>query len=79
VFRLKKRIVNSLVERVTIDRHRNLKVKIRLNLLDIPDTDSGSEIESGSGPSSDAVHFEKAGIYTRIPDIYPAGQIRLRL
>lgn len=57
IFNLKKRIVNSLVERVTIDRERKLTVKIRLNLLDIPDTNPGQE--------SGAVHFGKVGIYTR--------------
>lgn len=41
IFNLKKWIVNSLVERVTIDRERKLTVKIRLNLLDTPDTNLG--------------------------------------
>lgn len=56
IFNLKKWIVNSLVERVTIDRERKLTVKIRLNLLDTPDTNPGQE--------SGAVHFGKVGIYT---------------
>lgn len=56
IFNLKKWIVNSLVERVTIDRERKLTVKIRLNLLDTPDTNPGQE--------SGALHFGKVGIYT---------------
>jgi hypothetical protein len=62
---LKKRIVDTFVKRVTIDKDRELSVEVWLNLLDI--------IEEA--PHSSAVHFGKDGIYTRIPDIYPAGQL----
>ena len=55
IFRLKKRIVNTLVERVDIDENRELTVRIRLNLLDITD----------GGPESPAVHFGQFGTYTR--------------
>lgn len=34
-FLLKKRVVDTLVERIDIDKERNLNVHIRLNLLDI--------------------------------------------
>ena len=54
IFRLKNRIVNSLVERVNIDENRELTVRIRLNLLDITDP----------GPEAPAVHFGQFGIYS---------------
>lgn len=54
-FRLKNRIVKTLVERVTIDKDRELTVTIRLNLLDITEAE----------PVSGAVHLDKSGIYTR--------------
>jgi hypothetical protein len=72
VFLLKKRTVDTLVERVTIDKNRNVNVQIRLNLLGILDEDSGK-----NDPS--AVQIEKAGIYTRIFDMYRAGQIIVEL
>ena len=69
IFRLKKRVVDTLVKRITIDRDRELSVEIRLNLLDIIEKE----------PNSSAVHFGKDGIYTRIPDMYPAGTILVTL
>lgn len=39
IFLLKKRIVNALVERVTIDKERNLMVQIRLDLFDLESND----------------------------------------
>lgn len=39
VFLLKKQIIDTLVERVTISKDRELKVEIRLNLLEILDKD----------------------------------------
>jgi hypothetical protein len=69
IFRLKKRVVDTLVKRITIDRDRELSVEIRLNLFDI--------IEEA--PQSSAVHLGKDGIYTRIPDIHLAGQLFLEL
>jgi len=55
IFRLKKRIVNTLVERVNIDENRELTVRIRLNLLDVTE----------AGPDSGAVHLGEFGIYSR--------------
>jgi hypothetical protein len=55
IFRLKKRIVKPLVERVNIDENRELTVRIRLNLLDVTE----------AGPDSGAVHLGEFGIYTR--------------
>jgi hypothetical protein len=58
LFRLKKRIEDTFVKRVTIDKDRELSVEIRQNLLDI--------IEEV--PHSSAVYFGKDGIlypYTR--------------
>ena len=54
IFRLKKRGVDTLVKRITIDRARELSVEIRLNLLDIIEEE----------PQSSAIHLGKAGIYT---------------
>ena len=62
---MKKRIANSLVEKVTIDRNCKLTVKIRLNLLDIPEMNSGSDLEINSKTRPNAVHFEKVGTYIR--------------
>ena len=69
IFRLKKRIVDTLVKQITIDRDRELSVEIRLNLLDIIEEES----------QSSAVHLGKDGIYTRIPDLYSAGAILVTL
>ena len=46
IFVLRKRVIDTLVERVEIDRDRNLFIKIRLNLLDIlrKDAESGGSI-----------------------------------
>lgn len=55
IFRLKKWIVNALVERVNIDENRKLTVRIRLNLLDVTE----------ASPDSRAVHPGEFGIYTR--------------
>ena len=55
IFRLRKRTVNSLVERVIIDEKRELTIRIRLNLLDITD----------DGPESHAVHPGQYGTCTR--------------
>lgn len=59
VFLLKKRIVDTLVERVEIDRERNLHVQIRLNLLDILRKDARNGTTAGVQNSEDE-------IYTRI-------------
>ncbi len=47
VFLLKKRVVDTLVERVEIDRERNLHVQIRLNLLDILRKDARNGTTAG--------------------------------
>ena len=72
VFLLKKQIVDTLVHRATIDRNRKIMVDIRLNLLAILDQDAKSTM-------LDLAYIGKGETYTRIPDMYPAGQIRLRL
>lgn len=72
VFLVKKRAIDTLVERVQIDRERNLQVQIRLNLLEIIGKDAQNETIA-------AAHFREGETYARIPDMYPAGLIRLRL
>jgi len=67
IFVLKKRVIDTLVERVEIDIDRNLFVQIRLNLLDILRKDAES-----AGSTAGVQNFE-VGIYTRIPDMYRAG------
>ena len=67
---LKKKIVDTLVEKVTIDKDRTLHVHIRLNLLRILEDDANSD-----GPNSPAVPTEKVGIYTRIHGFYRARQV----
>ncbi len=47
VFLLKKRVVDTLVERVEIDKERNLHVQIRLNLLDILGKDARNGTTAG--------------------------------
>ena len=69
IFRLKKRVVDTLVKRITIDRDRELSVEIRLNLLDIIEEE----------PQSSAVHLGKGEIYTRIPDLYPIAIVTIEL
>lgn len=63
VFVLKKRVVDTLVERVDIDIDRNLSVQIRLNLLDILRKDA----ESG-GSTAGVQNFE-VGTYTHTRSI----------
>ncbi len=69
IFLLKKQVVNTLVERVTIDLGRELTVTLRLNLIKI--------LEGGS--SAGAVHLRQFGIYTRIHDMCRAGQLSIVL
>ena len=73
LFLLKKRIVDTLVERVTIDKNREVKVEIRLNLLQILD-----EEDSESNDPSE-LYSRRGGIYTRIFDICRAGQVLVEL
>jgi hypothetical protein len=70
---LKKRIVDTLVERIEIDKDRNLFVQIWLNLLGILRKDA----ESG-GSTAGVQNFE-VGTYTRTHDICRAGCIVLTL
>jgi hypothetical protein len=72
VFLLKKRVVDTLVERIEIDRERNLHVQIRLNLLDILRKDAHNETNAG-------VQNSEGEICSRISDLYPAGQVFIRL
>jgi len=62
VFRLKKEIVDTLVEKVTIDQDRTLHVHIRLNLLRILEEDANK-----GGPNAPAVSIQSGGTYTRKP------------
>ncbi len=57
VFLVKKRAIDTLVERIQIDRERNLQVQIRLNLLEIIGKDAQNETTA-------AVHFREGEIYT---------------
>jgi len=62
IFRLKKEIVDTLVEKVTIDQDRMLHVHIRLNLLKILEEDANS-----SDPNSPAASIRSAGTCNHIP------------
>ncbi len=73
MFLLKKKVVDTLVERVTISKDREMNVEIRLDLTTILDQDTGLE------NLSSVAYSRRGEIYTRIPDMHPAGQIRLRL
>jgi hypothetical protein len=75
VFMLKKRVIDTLVERIEIDKDRNLHVQIRLNLLDILRNDA----ESGGSTSPAGVQNFEVGTYTRIHDICRAGQILVQI
>ncbi len=63
VFLLKKQTVDTLVERVTINKNREIKVEIRLNLLAILDQDAGS------GNPNPGAYSRRGEIYTRIRSI----------
>ncbi len=56
VFLVKKKVVDTLVERIQIDRERNLQVQIRLNLLEIIGKDAQDETTA-------AVQFREGGTY----------------
>ena len=73
LFLLKKQVVDTLVERVTIGKDREIKVEIRLDLLAILDHDASLH------KISPAAYSRRAEIYTRIPDLYRAGQILVQL
>jgi hypothetical protein len=68
VFKLKKRIVDTLVDRIEIDKERNLHVQIRVNLIDILGKDARNETKAGA-------QIREGEIYSRMPDLYRAGVI----
>jgi DNA invertase Pin-like site-specific DNA recombinase len=68
LFLLKKQIVDTLVERVTIHKNREIKVEIRLDLLAILDKDAGLE------NLTPAAYSRRGEIYTRIR----SGRVRRR-
>jgi site-specific DNA recombinase len=59
-FLLKKQVVDTLVEQITISKDREIKVEIRLNLLAILDQDAGLE------NLTPAAYSKRGEIYTRI-------------
>jgi hypothetical protein len=59
LFLLKKQIVDTLVEQVTISKNREIKVEIRLDLLAILDQDAGLE------NLSPAAYSRRGETYTR--------------
>lgn len=69
VFLLKKQMVDTLLERATINKDREIKVEIRVNLLAILEQGAGSE-----DPNRGA-YSRRGEINSRIPDLYPAGQV----
>ena len=73
IFVLKKRVIDTLVERVDIDIDRNLFLQIRLHLLDILLKDA----ESG-GSTAGVQNFEVETCIL-IHDICRARKIQLRL
>ena len=59
MFLLKKQVIDTLVQRVTISKDRKINVEIRLDLLKILDQDAGLE------NLSPAVDSRRGGIYIR--------------
>jgi hypothetical protein len=57
-FLVKKRVVDTLVDRIQIDRERNLQIQIRLRLLDIIGKDVRNEVTA-------AVQNNEVEIYAR--------------
>ncbi|MFZ2097002.1 MAG: recombinase family protein [Anaerolineales bacterium] len=53
IFQLKRKIIKTLVNRVVIDEHRNLKVEIRVNVLDL--------LKQAASPNFSEI--QKAGTY----------------
>lgn len=73
MFLLKKQVVDTLVERVTINKDREINVEIRLDLIKILDQDAGLE------NLSLAAYSRRGETYTRIHDICHAGQLCIQL
>lgn len=63
VFLLKKKVVDTLLERATISKNREVKVEIRVNLQEILDQDAGLE------DPSPAAYSRRGETYTRIRSI----------
>jgi len=59
VFLLKKQMIDTLVERVTINKNREIRLEIRLNLLVILDQNAGS------GNPNPGAYSRRGEIYTR--------------
>jgi hypothetical protein len=59
LFLLKKQVVDTLAQRVTISKDRKINVEIRLDLLKILDQDAGLE------NLSSAAYSRQGEIYTR--------------
>jgi len=70
VFVLKKQMIETLVERVTINKNQQIRVEIRLNLLAILNQDAASVRLPAA--------YEESEIYTCIPDLYPRGGLLWR-
>ena len=71
LFLLKKQVVDTLVQRVTISKDRKINVEIRLDLLKILDQDAGLE------NLSPAAYSRRDETYTRIHDICRAGMVMI--
>lgn len=69
IFLLKKQTFDTLVERVIINKNREIKVEIRLNLLTILDQGAGS------GSPNLGTYSRRGEIYTHMPDLCHAGII----
>ena len=72
VFMLKKQMIDTLVERATINKNREIKVEIRLDLLAILDKDIALAMPHPA-------YIDKAEIYTRMSDLYRVGLIYVTL
>ena len=73
MFLLKKQVVDTLVQRVTISKARKINVEICLDLLKILDQDAGLK------NLSPAAYSRRGEIYSRIHDICCAGQLCVHL
>ena len=73
MFLLKKQVVDTLVQRVTISKARKINVEICLDLLKILDQDAGLE------NLSPAAYSRRGETYTRIHDICRIGQLCVHL
>jgi len=80
IFNLKRNIVLALVQKVTIDRNRELTVHFNLDILRIlQDQTDKQDVETNRSGGITAVQTQFGGTYTRIPDMYRAGQLFVQL